>query len=128
MRLAVAAPVLLAVAFAVPAARGETKYARVALKNESNVTVVFEMKWSNKDKVKEVVLDPGQKFTAETAFPPSPTKPVLTVAFQPAPRREKEVMQLESGHIDPTTNNPGRVYEFFRKRTNEGVIVVLKQQ
>lgn len=108
-----------------PKPAGEMKFFRVTLTNKSDVTVLFEMKWDGRD-AEKVTLEPGKKIVAEMKQPPAPKKPGLTVIFVPRPRAEKESLTLESGHIDPTTNNPGIIYDFVTEDTNLGVRVVLK--
>jgi hypothetical protein len=104
---------------------GETKFARVTITNQSDIAIVFDMKWDTKDNVENMVLDPRQKISTQTGFPAGPQKPVLTVRYRKGKWLGYETVRLESGHVDPRTNNPGRVYDFDVRRTNEGMIVVV---
>lgn len=106
-------------------AAAEMKYFRVTITNQSDVTVIFTMEWDGKT-AEKVTLEPGKKVVAETKQPPAPKKPQLTVTYTPAPKVKDEVKSLESGHIDPTTNNPGIIYDFTKSDTNLGRIVILK--
>jgi hypothetical protein len=104
----------------------EMKYFRVTLQNPSDVTVVFKIQWDGRA-AEMVSIDPGKTFVAEMKRPPAPGKPNLTVTYKPAPGMAEVVKTLESGHIDPRTNNPGWIYEFEKVRTNLGKIVDLRR-
>jgi hypothetical protein len=100
--------------------------ARVTITNQSDVTVAFRAHWGN-ERPQERVLDPGRAVTLETTFPAGTPRPELTVLFRNGPwLRRPEVLSLPSGHVDPRTDNPGRVYDFFTRRSNVGDIVTLQ--
>lgn len=101
------------------------EYARVTITNQSNATVSFRAQWPGEG-FQRKVLAPGQRVTLETSFPHFTPNPVLTVTYRPrAWRRHRDVVSLPSGHVDPATDNPGRVYDFYRERSNVGPIVNL---
>jgi len=102
----------------------EPVYARVTITNQTNIATVFHSHWGN-DSARKDVLDPGQTVTLETTFPAGTAKPELTVEFRSRPGARPDVLSLASGHVDPATNNPGRVYDFYLQRSNVGEIVTL---
>jgi hypothetical protein len=104
----------------------EMKYFRVTLNNNSDVTVIFKMEWDTLAPAM-VTLDPGKTFVAEMKRLPAPGKPSLTVTYTPAPLAMPVVKVLESGHIDPRTNNPGWIYDFVNIDTTTGPIVDLRK-
>jgi hypothetical protein len=103
----------------------EMKYFRVTITNQSDVSVVFTMQWDGKASEK-VTLDPGKQIVAETKQPPAPKKPQLTVTYTPAAGVKDDIKTLDSGHVDPTTKNPGIIYDFQKIDTNLGTVVTLK--
>jgi hypothetical protein len=115
---------LALVVLAPSAASAQNPYARVTITNQTDVAVVFDMGWEGQA-AKEVVVDPGKATTVGTEFPPGPTKPKLSVRYRQMKWVPRVTVELESGHVDPATNNPGRVYDFNWKRTNEGTKLLL---
>jgi hypothetical protein len=99
-------------------------YARVTITNQTDIAVVFHSRWGN-EAAKRDVLDPGRSVTLETTFPAGTPKPELTVEFRARPGAPLDALRLPSGHVDPATDNPGRVYDFYRQRSNVGEIVTL---
>jgi len=100
-------------------------YARVTIANQTDMAIVFRSHWGNEEPRREV-LEPGRAVTLETTFPPGTPKPELTVVYRTGSwHRRPEVVSLPSGHVDPGTDNPGRVYDFYRQRSNEGPILTL---
>jgi hypothetical protein len=100
-------------------------YARVTITNQSNVTVSFRAQWPGQGSQRKV-LAPGQRVTLETAFPQFTPNPELTVTYRPrAWHRNRDTMSLSSGHVDPATDNPGRVYDFYGRRGNRGEVMEL---
>jgi len=100
-------------------------YARVTITNQTDIAIVFRSHWGNEEARREM-LEPGRSVTLETTFPAGSPKPELTVVYRTGPwHRRPEVVSLPSGHVDPGTNNPGRVYDFYRQRSNVGEIVTL---
>lgn len=108
-------------------ANGEMKYFRVTLNNESNVTIVFTIQWDGRA-TESVSVDPGKTLVAEMKQPPAPKKPNLTVTYKPGPTSASVIKVLESGHIDPRTNNPGWIYDFVSLNTNLGKMIDLRKQ
>jgi len=101
-------------------------FARVTITNQSDVAVVFRAHWGN-ESPRERALDPGRAVTLETTFSAGTPRPELTVLFRNGPwLRRPEVLSLPSGHVDPRTDNPGRVYDFFRRPSNVGEILTLQ--
>lgn len=120
-------PAVCAFALAVvspSAATAQNPYARVTITNQTDVAVVFEAGWVGQP-AKEVVIDPGKAVTVGTEFPPGPTKPKLSVRYRQKQWVPRTTIELDSGHVDPRTNNPGRVYDFNWRRTNEGTTLLL---
>ena len=100
-------------------------HARVTITNQTDIAVVFHAQWGD-ELARREVLDPGQATTLETTFRAGTPKPELTVTYRTGPwHRRPEVLSLPSGHVDPQTNNPGRVYDFYQQRSNVGPIVTL---
>jgi hypothetical protein len=100
-------------------------YARVTITNQTDIAIVFRSHWGNEEPRREV-LEPGRSVSLETTFAAGSPKPELTVVYRTGPwHRRPEVVSLPSGHVDPGTNNPGRVYDFYRQRSNVGEIVTL---
>jgi hypothetical protein len=124
MRISIALTALALVLASPSAASAQNPYARVTITNQTDVAVVFDMGWEGQA-AKEVVVDPGKATTVETQFPPGPTKPKLSVRYRQMKWVPRVTVELESGHVDPATNNPGRVYDFNWKRTNEGTKLML---
>jgi hypothetical protein len=106
------------------AAPAQNPYARVTIANQTDVAIVFDAGWEGQA-AREFVVEPGKAVTAETAFPPGPTRPNLTVRYRQWRWMPRITVELASGHVDPRTDNPGRVYDFYRKRTNEGPMLQL---
>jgi hypothetical protein len=105
---------------------GDARYARVTLTNPSDVTVTFRMKWPGRP-AERMTLRPGEQFTAETTFPAGTIQPDLRVRFEAGDwDRRREALELPSGHVAPYTNNPGRVYDFWRVRTPFGSVIDLR--
>lgn len=132
----VAAALLLTALIALPVAGqsfrrpaypvAEPVYARVTITNQTDLSIVFRAHWGN-EPPREHVLDPGRAATLETAFPAGTPKPELTVTYRNGPwLRRPEVLSLPSGHVDPGTDNPGRVYDFYKRPSNVGEIVTLQ--
>ena len=100
-------------------------YARVTITNQTDVAVVFRSQWPGREAERHV-LSPGEHVTLETTFAPLTPKPELVVRFRTGGwRRPAEVLTLPSGHVDPGTDNPGRVYDFYRQLSNVGPLVTL---
>jgi hypothetical protein len=100
-------------------------YARVTITNQTDIAIVFRSQWGNEEPRREV-LEPGRAVTLETTFAAGTPKPELTVVYRTGSwHRRPEVVSLPSGHVDPGTDNPGRVYDFYRQRSNVGPIVTL---
>jgi hypothetical protein len=115
----------LALVFIGPsAATAQNPYARITITNQTDVAVVFEAGWEGQA-AKEVIIDPGKAATVGTEFPAGPTRPKLTVRYRQMKWVPRTTIELDSGHVDPRTNNPGRVYDFNWKRTNEGTMLLL---
>jgi hypothetical protein len=106
------------------AASAQTQYARVTITNQTDVAITFDAAWEGQA-AREMVVDPGRAVTVETPFPSGPTKPNLTVRYRQTRWAPRTTVEVSSGHVDPRTDNPGRVYDFYRKRTNEGSMFVL---
>jgi hypothetical protein len=102
----------------------QTQYARVTITNQTDVTIVFDAGWEGQA-LREMSVEPGKAVTVETPFPPGPTKPNLTVKYRQSRWAPRTTTEVSSGHVDPRTDNPGRVYDFYRKRTNDGPMFVL---
>ncbi|HKB04865.1 MAG TPA: hypothetical protein VKD90_21760 [Gemmataceae bacterium] len=115
---------LALVVFAPSAASAQNPYARVTITNQTDVAVVFDAGWEGQA-AKEVVIDPGKAVTVGTEFAPGPTRPKLTVKYRQIKWVPRVTVDLDSGHVDPRTNNPGRVYDFNWRRTNEGTRLML---
>ena len=105
----------------------ETKTFRVTIANKSDLTVIFTMQWDGKA-AEKVTLDAGKQTVAELTQPPAPKKPGLTVKFKPAEGKATVSNVLESGHIDPTTDNPGWTYDFVNVDSNLGSIIDLRKR
>jgi len=104
----------------------EMKYFRVTLTNNSDVTVIFKMEWDSLA-AEIVTLDAGKTIVAEMKRPPAPGKPSLTVTYTPALSTTPVIKTLESGHVDPTTKNPGWIYDFVKIDTTTGMMVDLRR-
>ena len=103
----------------------EPVYARVTITNQTNITIRFRARWPN-EAAQRKVLSPGESVTLETTFAPLTPNPELRVSYRPGRRaRHREVMHLPSGHVDPNTYNPGRVYDFYRQWSNRRPLVTL---
>jgi len=128
LRLAVAATAF-AIVLGIPAQSraqsGDKKFFRVTFTNQTDVTVLFTWQWPDQE-AEKVTLEPGKKIVAEYKQAPGLKKPTLAVTFKPAPRVKDESSDLNSGHVDPVTNNPGVIYDFQKAETNLGKIIILK--
>lgn len=103
----------------------EPVYARVTITNQTDMAIVFRSSWGTEEP-RQHALDAGRSVTLETTFAAGTPKPELTVVYRTGPwHRRPEVLSLPSGYVDPRTDNPGRVYDFNRQRSNEGPIVTL---
>ena len=105
-------------------APAQNPYARVTISNQTDVAIAFDAGWEGQA-AREFVVEPGRAVTVETTFPPGPTKPNLTVRYRQWRWMPRVTAELASGHVDPRSENPGRVYDFYRKRTNEGNMLLL---
>ena len=102
-----------------------SNYSRVTITNQTRTSVVFAVQWRNRPRGETVMLEPGEKFRTQTTFAAGTNPPILEVRFSPwkwAPRVE---VLARSGHVDPNTNNPGRIYDFDYNRTNQGRMLTL---
>jgi hypothetical protein len=100
-------------------------YARVTVTNQTDISVVFRSQWPGGEPERHV-LGPGEHVTLETTFAPLTPKPEVVVRYRTGGwLRRPEVLSLPSGHVDPYTDNPGRVYDFYRSPSNVGEIVTL---
>lgn len=100
-------------------------YARVAITNQTDIAIMFRSYWGSEEPRREV-LEPGGAVTLETTFAAGTPKPELTVVYRTGSRhRRPEVVSLPSGHVDPGTDNPGRVYDFYKQRSNVGPLITL---
>jgi len=100
-------------------------YARVTITNQTDIAIVFRSSWGNEEPRRDL-LEPGRAVTLETTFAAGTPKPELTVVYRTGSwHRRPEVVSLPSGHVDPGTDNPGRVYNFYRQRSNVGEVVTL---
>ena len=100
-------------------------YARVTITNQTDISVVFRSQWPGSESERHV-LGPGEHVTLETTFAPLTPKPEMVVRYRTGGwLRRPEVLSLPSGHVDPYTDNPGRVYDFYRSPSNVGPIVTL---
>lgn len=104
---------------------GTPVYGRVTITNQTDIAVVFRARWPNEEPRRHI-LNAGESTTLETTFAAGTPKPELRVVYQTGSwRRRPEVFSLPSGHVDPRTDNPGRVYDFYRQESNVGPIVTL---
>ena len=108
-----------------PAPIAEPVFARVTITNQTDVAVAFQSYWRDEPARREV-LDPGRSVTLETTFRAGDPKPELTVIYRSGAWYRPDVVTVPSGHVDPGTDNPGRVYDFYRKRSNVGQVVTLQ--
>ena len=101
-------------------------YARVTITNQTDIAIVFRSQWPNEDWQRHI-LRPGEDVVLETTFPRFTPKPEVTVRFRTGRGwlRRPQVLSLPSGHVNPNTYNPGRVYDFYAERSNVGPIVTL---
>lgn len=105
---------------------GQPVYARVTITNPTDITIVFQAEWPGEEARREI-LEPGQSVRLQTTFRRFTPNPELTVTYRNGPwYRRPEVVTLPSGHVRPGTNNPGRIYDFDRQRSNIGPLLVLK--
>jgi hypothetical protein len=105
----------------------ETMTFRVTITNKSDLIVIFTMQWDGKA-AEKVTLDPGKQTVAELTQPPAPQKPGLTVKFKPAEGKATVSNVLESGLIDPTTDNAGWIFDFVNVDSNLGSIIDLRKR
>jgi hypothetical protein len=120
--LAASAFALLLVGPSVSSAQSE--YARVTITNQTDVAIVFDAAWEGQG-AREMAVEPGRAVTLETPFSTGTALPNLTVRYRQTRWAPRTTVEVSSGHVDPRTDNPGRVYDFYRKRTNEGAMFVL---
>jgi hypothetical protein len=100
-------------------------YARVTITNQTDISVVFRTQWPNEEGQRHT-LGPGEQVTLETTFVPLTPKPELEVRYRTGGwLRRPHVLSLPSGHVDPATYNPGRVYDFYQQPSNVGPLVTL---
>lgn len=100
-------------------------YARVTITNQTDMAIVFRSNWGSEQPRRDV-LEPGRAVTLETTFAAGTAKPELTVVYRTGSwHRRPELVTLPSGHVDPGTDNPGRVYDFYRQRSNVGPLITL---
>jgi hypothetical protein len=84
------------------------------------------MHWP-RERAQRMTLRPGQVYTAQTTFPAGTIQPDLIVRYDDSDwDRRRERVELPSGHVAPYTDNPGRVYDFWRVRTPFGPAVNLQ--
>ena len=92
----------------------DVRYARVTLTNQADVPITVRYHWPDQ-RPERVTLRPGEQQTIETSFPAGTLQPDLIVRWEAGDRDfRRERMELPSGHVAPYTNNPGRVYDFWR--------------
>jgi len=100
-------------------------YARVTITNQTDMAIVFHAHWGAEEP-RRYVVEPGRAVTLETTFAPLTPKPEVTVTYRIGRwYRRPGVLSLPSGHVDPNTDNPGRVYDFYEQRSNAGEVVTL---
>ena len=104
----------------------DVRYARVTLTNQADVPVTVRIRWPGRA-AERITLRPGQQHTAETTFAAGSFQPDLTVRYEAGDwDRRREGHDVSSGHVAPYTDNPGRVYDFWRVRVPGGSIIDLR--
>ena len=104
----------------------DARYARVTLTNQADVPVTVRYHWPHR-RAERVTLRPGEHQMIETAFPAGTLQPDLTVRWEAGDRDgRREGMEVPSGHVDPYTDNPGRVYDFGRLGQRYGGVIDLR--
>src|SRR5918994_7076475 len=104
----------------------DVRYARVTLTNQADVAVTVRIRWPGQA-AERITLRPGQQHTAETTFAAGTIQPDLTVRYEAGDfDRRREGHELPSGHVAPYTDNPGRVYDFWRDRVPGGSVIDLR--
>ena len=104
----------------------DVRYARVTLTNQADVPVTVRLRWPGRP-AERITLRPGQQHVAETTFAAGTIQPDLTVRYEAGDYdRRREGHELPSGHVAPYTDNPGRVYDFWRVRVPGGSVIDLR--